>query len=157
MRRQGRAPAWGPENHDVLEMNDAKGNHSSNQRRLFRLVRDFPLVPIRSDAHLRRAHRVIDALLSRKLDSGEEQYLAVLSDLVADYEDAHHPVPAASNAQMLAHLLEARRVTQAAVARATGIPRSTLSAILRGKRTVSKRIIAKLSANFNVESAVWLA
>jgi HTH-type transcriptional regulator/antitoxin HigA len=123
----------------------------------FRLVREFPLVPIRSDAHLRRAHRVIDALLSRKLDSGEEQYLAVLSDLVADYEDTHHPIPASSNAQLLAHLLEAHGITQASLSRATGIPRSTLSEILHGKRTVSKRMIPKLSAYFHVEPAVWLS
>nr|MCU0982716.1 hypothetical protein [Pirellulaceae bacterium] len=47
------------------------------------------------------------------LDEGEQLYLDGLSDLVADYEDEHHAIEPASDADMLRHLMEARGITQA--------------------------------------------
>jgi len=66
------------------------------------LVIAFPLSSIRSERHLAEAQKVMDQLLSkRKLDEGEETYLDALSDLVAVYEDEHHPIKPASDADML--------------------------------------------------------
>jgi HTH-type transcriptional regulator/antitoxin HigA len=64
-------------------------------------VMQFPLVTIQSDAHLKEAQQVIDALLAEgTLDRGEELYLDTLSDLVVTYEDEHHAIPAASDARV---------------------------------------------------------
>jgi HTH-type transcriptional regulator / antitoxin HigA len=82
------------------------------------LVSAFHVASIRSDEHLSEAQRVIDRLLGRgELDAGEEIYVETISDLVACYEDAHHPIGPASDADMFRHLLEAEGVTQAELSR----------------------------------------
>src|SRR5262249_54512625 len=92
------------------------------------LIRRFPLRPIHSESELDAAIAVIDALVVREdLDLGESDYLDVLSDLVERYEDKHHPIGDASEAELLAFLINQRGVKQVEVARATGIAESTLS------------------------------
>jgi len=50
--------------------------------RYFKLVRKFPLRPLRSDKELSAAIKVIDSLIVRgDLDSGEQDYLDVLTDI----------------------------------------------------------------------------
>jgi HTH-type transcriptional regulator/antitoxin HigA len=121
------------------------------------LVRRFPLRPIRSEAELDAALAVIDALTEREdLDPGEADYLDVLSDLVERYEDQAHPIRAASDAELLAFLIDQRGVKQVQVARATGIAESTLSEVLRGKRQLTRGQIAKLAGYFRVEPRVFL-
>ena len=52
---------------------------------------------------------VLDALVGKEtLTAAEADYLAVLSDLVEQYEAGTHPIPPASDAELLQHLLEAR-------------------------------------------------
>ncbi|MBI3270724.1 MAG: helix-turn-helix domain-containing protein [Planctomycetes bacterium] len=122
----------------------------------FELVRRFPLRPIRSELELDRATEVIDELLSRpRLDADEADYLDVLSDLTEKYEEEKHPMPPASDAEMLAFLIEQKGVTQAEVSRATGMAVSTLCEILSGKRTVPRFKIGKLAAYFHVSPAVF--
>jgi HTH-type transcriptional regulator/antitoxin HigA len=119
------------------------------------LIRAFPLTSIRSGAHLRAAQRVMDQLLAKgKLDSGETLYLDALSDLTATYEDEHHAIEPASDAEMLKHLLKAKDVTQTELHRATGIPKSTISEALAGKKPFSRQMIRKLAAYFRVDVTV---
>jgi HTH-type transcriptional regulator/antitoxin HigA len=123
------------------------------------LVRRCPLRPIRSDADLDRAQEMLDALLKRDhLGAAEEDYLDVLSDLVERYEDRVHPIETGdlSEGEMLAHLIEARGVTQAAVARGAGIAESTLSEVLRGKRHLTRAQIGKLAGYFHVGPGLFL-
>ena len=78
------------------------------------LVLSFPLVSIKSDRQLEAASKVMDRLLAKGgLDDGEAMYLEALSDLVAIYEDQHHAIAPASDADMLRHLIDAKGVTQA--------------------------------------------
>src|SRR5258708_39652452 len=98
------------------------------------LVKAFPLASIKSDEHLQEAQKVMDQLLAQgELDDGAEMYLDALSDLVAAYEDEHHAIAPASDADMLRHLMEAKGITQAQLGRDTTIPKSTISEILAGK------------------------
>src|SRR5688572_20012960 len=91
------------------------------------LVRAFPLRPIRSERELDRAIRVVDQLLDRPaLGKDERDYLDVLSSLIERFEESRYPIPAATDDELLAHLLEARGVTQSEVARETGIAESTV-------------------------------
>ena len=86
------------------------------------LINRFPLRPIRNDAELDRATAVINSLLDRApLDAGQRDYLDVLSDLVENYEDEHHPIASPSDAEMLAYLLELKDVRQTEVAGKTGL------------------------------------
>jgi HTH-type transcriptional regulator/antitoxin HigA len=123
-----------------------------------KLVRRFPLRPIRSEKELDRASEMIDEMLvrARPLAPLERDYLEVLSDLVERYEDAHHPMPEASGADVLRHLMEARGLTQSEVAAATGIVNSTISAVLSGKRRLSVQHIEKLAAFFHVGPGAFL-
>jgi HTH-type transcriptional regulator/antitoxin HigA len=119
------------------------------------LVLAFPLASIRSERHLHEAQKVMDRLLSRgKLDQGEEMYLDALSDLVAAYEDEHHAIPPASDADMLRHLMDANGVTQAQLSRKTGLPKSSLSEVLSGKKPFSRQMIRVLAAYFKVATSV---
>ena len=121
------------------------------------LVRQFPLTSIRSKANLKAARHVVDDLLKKgRLIRGEEMYLDALSDLIIRYEDQHVAMPKASQADMLAHLLEARRVSQAQLARDTKVPAATLSNVLAGRRALSKANILALSEYFSVGVGVWL-
>ena len=122
------------------------------------LVMAFPLASIKSDEQLQEAQKVMDQLLARgKLDDGEEMYLDALSDLVAAYEDEHHVIEPASDAEMLRHLLEAKAITQAQLSRDTLLPKSTISEILSGKKPLSRQVIRKLADYFNVDAGVLAA
>ena len=120
------------------------------------LVRAFPLRPIRSEAELDRAIEVIDSLVVRDdLDSGQEDYLDVLGDLVHKYEAEHYPIKAVSDRDIVRFLLESNGMDQAELARLSGIAESTVSEILAGKRTLCRRHIAGLSRGFRVSPAVF--
>lgn len=116
-----------------------------------RLVRAFPLRPLRTEEDLDRAIEVIDSLLDREnLNAAEADYLDVLGDLVERFEAEHDPIEDVSDADMLAHLIDAKGVTQADVARGTRIAVSTISEVLSGKRTLSRTHIGKLARYFGV-------
>jgi HTH-type transcriptional regulator/antitoxin HigA len=122
------------------------------------LILVFPLTSIRSEDQLTAAQLVIDRLLAKKdLSDGESLYLDALSDLVATYEDEHHAIRPASDADMLRHLLEARGVTQADLHRKTGLPKSTISEVLAGKKQFSRQMIRKLAKFFRVDVSVLTA
>jgi len=116
------------------------------------LVLAFPLTSIRSDKHLSAAQDVIDRLLAAgDLDDGGALYLDALSDLVAAYEDAHHPIPTASDAELLRHLMEAKAVSQGEIHRQTGLAKSSISEVLAGKKPFSRQMMRKLAAYFRVD------
>src|SRR5262245_39921235 len=113
------------------------------------LVMAFPLASIKSDEQLQAAQEVMDRLLAQgQLDEGEELYLDALSDLVAAYEDDHHAIEPASDADLLRHLMAAKGVTQAELSRDTTIPKSTISEVLAGKKPFSRQMIRKLADYF---------
>ena len=137
-------------------MTTRTSNGLKSRARYFELVRLCPLLPIRSEGALDRALEMIDSLIDQKrLDSDEQGYLDILSDLVESYEEKHHPIPPPSDAALLQHLIEARGATQAEVSRATGIAVSTLSEILSGKRTLPRFKIGRLANYFHVSPAVF--
>jgi HTH-type transcriptional regulator/antitoxin HigA len=122
------------------------------------LVQEFPLATIKSDDHLAAAQAVIDHLLAReRLDDGADLYLDALSDLVASYEDAHHAVEPASDADMLRHLLEAKGISQAQLSKDTGLAKSSISEVLAGKKPFSRQMIRKLADYFHVDVSVLAA
>ena len=122
------------------------------------LVLDFPLASIKSDKHLFEAQRVMDRLLAGgSLNEGQETYLDALSDLVAAYEDEHQTIEPASDADMLRHLMEAKGISQVHLSRETGLPKSTVSEVLAGKRPFSRQTIRKLADYFKVDVSVLAA
>jgi HTH-type transcriptional regulator/antitoxin HigA len=119
------------------------------------LVIAFPLASIRSEEQLVAAQEVMDRLLAKgELDAGAEMYLDALSDLVASYEDQHHDIGPASDADMLRHFMEAKGVTQADLSQETGISKSSVSEVLAGKKPFSRQMIRKLARYFQVDASV---
>ena len=83
---------------------------------------------------------MVDSLLDRRdLAPDEEDYLEVLGDLIEQYEGEAHPMPPVSDEEMLRHLIEAKGVSQTEVSKATGIADSTISEVLKGKRSLNRK------------------
>ena len=80
----------------------------------------------------------------KNLASEEEDYLEVLGDLIEQYESEAHPIAPVSDVEMLRHLIEAKGVSQTEVSKATGIVDSTISEVLKGKRSLNRRHIGVL-------------
>jgi HTH-type transcriptional regulator/antitoxin HigA len=122
----------------------------------FELIRRLPLRPIRSDDELDRAIAVVDELVTRDdLSPGERDYLDVLSDLIHKYETAEHPIPPATDAEVLRFLMDSRGLTQSQLAAEVEIPVSVVSEVLSSKRGLSRNNIGILARHFNVSPAVF--
>ena len=129
-----------------------------NRDSYLELVMAFPLTSIKSEKHLTEAQKVMDRLLAKgKLDQGEDLYLDALSDLVGAYEDEHYGIAPASDADMLRHLMDAKGVNQAQLCRDTGLPKSTVSEVLSGKKPFSRQMIRRLADYFKVDVSVLVA
>jgi len=124
------------------------------------LIQSFPLLPIRSPAAYRRGLAIANDLLRKKaaggrLTRGEAGYLAVLIGLLETYEKHRFPRRRVSDGEILDHLLEAKNVTQVQVEAATGIAAPTLSAVIAGRRRLTRDQIGKLSRYFGVAPTVF--
>ncbi len=119
------------------------------------LVIDFPLTSIRSHEHRQAAQAIIDRLLAQsELRHGEALYLDAVSTLVASYEDDHFPFAPAADSELLQHFLDVKGINQAELSRETGLPKSTISEVLAGKKKFSRQMIRKLATFFNVDVSV---
>ncbi len=90
----------------------------------------------------------------RRLSSAEGDYLE--KNLIEDYEKRVHPVEPLPPAQMLAMSIKTRGVTQTAVARATGIPVSTISELMSRKREFNLSHVEKLCADFGLNPSAFI-
>jgi HTH-type transcriptional regulator / antitoxin HigA len=122
----------------------------------FQLVQQFPLTHIRDDEHAVAAQEMIDQLLQKDLDPGEQAYLDVLTDLFEAYEDAHVPIPDASEADVLRGLMIAHGLSQPVLAKKVGIAQSTISAVLNGSRSLTKDQVVTLAKFFHVAPGAFL-
>jgi HTH-type transcriptional regulator/antitoxin HigA len=124
----------------------------------WKLCRRFPLRPITSETELDLATAIIDELVDRgfdKLDSGEADYLDVLSELSEAYEEQQHPLDPVSDGEMLEFLCDQHQVTRNKVAEATGISATTLSAVAQGKKEFTRDQIRRLCEFFHTTPEVF--
>lgn len=106
---------------------------------------------------LDRAIVMIDRLLVRDELAGDEQdYLDVLSDLVEKYEDQRYPIERVSGVDALRHLVDSSGKTRATVAVEAGLPESTLSEVLSGRRRLNTRHISILARYFRINPGVFI-
>jgi HTH-type transcriptional regulator / antitoxin HigA len=122
----------------------------------WRLNHEFPLVPIRDDSHLEQALTVIDRLTDYPLqDLGAQAYLGALADLVYVYEQQHVTWPHMTGVDVVVHVMEEHRLTQADLAPLFG-GRSVVSAVLAGKRRLNLTHITRLSARFGLPADAFI-
>ena len=120
------------------------------------LVKEFPLTRIVDAGHLSEASAMIDRLLGRDLDDGKQAYLDALTGLIESYEDEHEPIPDASESDVLRELMRSNGLNQQKVAKVVGISQSTISAVLSGARSLTKRQVISLAKFFRVSPAAFL-
>lgn len=139
-----------------VSFDDLAGSGPSLPPSYFELVNLFPLIRIRDEGHLTLALKMINKLLRSERDEGAEAYLSVLTDLVETYEDEHEPAPEASEADVLASLMEANGLSQRGLAGRVGIAQSTISAVLQGKRALTRGQIEALADSFGLTPAAFI-
>jgi HTH-type transcriptional regulator/antitoxin HigA len=139
-----------------MAMRTASSQAGAEQEAYLKLVLKFPLRPLRTGKELDRAIKMIDSLIIRgDLDSGEQDYLDILTDIVEKYEADTVPMTPVSDAVMLRHLVDARGITQSKLAAEVKIPMSTISEVLNGKRRLNRNHIAAVCRFFGVSPAVF--
>lgn len=125
--------------------------------RYLKLIQELPLRPLRSEVDLEDAITMIDSLIDcGTLAPEQNDYLAVLSRLVEDYEDEHDPLPELSGIETLRFLIDENGLSQARLSKDTGVPQTTLSEILTGKRGISPKVRAALAERFKCDPSLFI-
>ena len=125
------------------------------------LIQTFPLRPICNTNDRDAAGNVLEKLVmldERKTDRGQKDYLAVLSDLIEDYDAVHHAMPDDDRTpqQRLAYLVEQSGIQVSQLAKILGCSKSLVSLILSGKRAVSKENVVRLAKYFRMDAGYFL-
>jgi len=127
------------------------------KKRYMELIGHFPLRPIRTERELGKATRIAnDLAVKPNLTRDERDYLDVLSDLIEKYEDKNHRIEPVAGPALLAFLLEENGISQARLARETGIAKSTISAVLKGKRALRLSHVEALCHRFKLDPGAFL-
>jgi HTH-type transcriptional regulator/antitoxin HigA len=122
-----------------------------------RIEQEIPLHPIQSvddyDRALAVLHRLLDAM-----GEVESHPLASLADLLSErieaYDAVHFTMEEAAPGETLRFLMEQHGLQQGDLKDITH--QSTISAILSGKRSISKGLAVRLAQRFHVSPAVFI-
>jgi HTH-type transcriptional regulator / antitoxin HigA len=125
-----------------------------------RLIREFPLRPIRNDADYDAAEKMLHRLVLRdekSLDAGEEDYLETLEMLFDAYDNEHGVIEKLETTplQRLKFLIEQNKLAGVDLGRIIG-SQPLASMVLSGKRELSKAAIYKLAKHFKLEPGYFL-
>lgn len=127
---------------------------TSHYKALARLV---PLKAITSETDYRRAVAALEELLDAG-GANERHALAglveALGEVIESFEARAHRMPDASPRDALAYLMREHGLKQIDLADIAG--QGTVSAILAGKRGISKRLAGRLAERFGVSAAVFV-
>ncbi len=130
------------------------GAVTSHYKALARLV---PLKAITRESDYRKAVAALEALLDA--GGGDERHplaglVEALGEVIESHEARAHRLPESSPKEALTFLMQQHELKQADLADLA--PQSTISAVLSGKRGISKQLAAKLAARFGVSAAVFV-
>ena len=100
---------------------------------------------------------IADALAGHKLNTDQDDYFALLCDLIEAYDKENCPPdPPISGLETLKYLMEEHDLTGDDLARILGIERSVAYRILNGQRNLTTAHIKTLSTHFNISPAVFI-
>jgi HTH-type transcriptional regulator/antitoxin HigA len=121
-----------------------------------KLVRQFPLRPIRDEREYEAAVKLMETLAMRgenDLDSGERDYLDALDEFVALYDRKHFVLgnDKRKPLERLVYVLAESRTTPSKLQKILGCSQPMVSMILNGSRELSKDNISKLSRHFKLD------
>ncbi len=123
-----------------------------------RLIKRFPLRPIRDDERNEQAAEICDMLVDRgdSLSQAERDYLEVLSDLIAKYESKWDDECAdMSPRELIIYLMEQNNLAQKDLVLEFGSP-SRVSEFLKGVRRLSLEQARRLAERFRVNIAALI-
>jgi len=120
------------------------------------LLVQFAPRPIHSAADYRRTMAQLEQIMVPHPSAARSQLIEVLATLIERYESRDYPTPERAPADVLKNLLDAKGVTPAGVAKATGIPPATISNVLARRRGISKASAVVLGKYFGVSATVFL-
>lgn len=127
----------------------------------FRLVRHFPLRPLRREADIEAANamalKLIASTPDEERDAGERDYLDALTVLIqdAERETLESMTRGVTPLMLLRHLIEERGMTVSELGRVIA-SQPAASLILSGKRSISKPQIRKLAEYFKLSPAAFM-
>lgn len=107
--------------------------------------------PIRSDTDYNRTVRLMEELVDRVGDDERHplaSLLAIVGELVADYDRDHFVIPASEPREALRFLMEQHGLRQSDLSDIVAQP--NLSAILNGHREISREVAKRLAERFGV-------
>jgi HTH-type transcriptional regulator/antitoxin HigA len=116
----------------------------------------FELRPIHNKTDYRKAVRVAAVISSLdNLTSEQNDYLEILTKIIADYEDKHFKMTKHNPREILKFLVEENQMSGSDLGRILG-NRTLGPALLRGERSLSKTTIKILADYFSVNPALFL-
>lgn len=120
-----------------------------------RLLQALPPVKIRTAEQAEATEGQVEALLARPALSGAERaYVDLLSDLLADWEDATVEIPDVHGAALVRALLEERGLRQKDLVGVFATA-SVASEVLAGRRELTRKHIEALARYFEVSPAAF--
>ena len=123
-----------------------------------KLIKRFPLRPIRNDEQNDQAAEICDSLTDRigSLTQAEQDYLEVLTDLVLKYESCWEDDAASmSPRELIQYLMEQNGLSQKDLVPEFGSP-SRVSEFLKGERRLSLEQAKRLADRFKLTIAALI-
>lgn len=131
-----------------------------DRQKYFELLESFPLVRILDEATYLKAKGISERLRQRhehdRLTVEEFEYLDVLEVLLDAYAPRNQIALHGDPLQILGKLMRERGWTAADLIEISGEHKTNVSAVLNGKRNISKSVAQILSAEFNVDPDIFL-
>ncbi|MEX0777841.1 MAG: hypothetical protein WD042_19240 [Phycisphaeraceae bacterium] len=127
----------------------------------FKLVRAFPLRPIRGQDEYEQAGKVLNRLLGRpegKMTAGERDYLDALVLLVEDHDRKHSRLVPSKRTphEVLKYLAQQAGLGPTALGRVLGTTHAMASLMLHGKRGISAEAARRLGDYFKVDAGLFI-
>jgi antitoxin component HigA of HigAB toxin-antitoxin module len=127
----------------------------------FKLVRAFPLRPLRNQDEYTRAGELLNRLLGRprgKLTAGERDYLEALVLLTEDYDRKHSQFKPGGRTphEVLRYLAQESGLGPTALGKVLGTTHAMASLMLRGKRGISAESARILASYFKVDAGLFI-
>ncbi|MEB3197835.1 MAG: transcriptional regulator [Candidatus Sericytochromatia bacterium] len=119
------------------------------------LIARFVPRALHDEQDYEQAIAIIEGLLAKpELHPSEQEYLSLITQLVAAYEASNDPVADVSGVEMVRFLMDQHNLKQKDLVDIFKTP-SILSEVLSGKRELNKSHIEGLARRFQVSPAVF--
>jgi HTH-type transcriptional regulator/antitoxin HigA len=128
-------------------------------KRYQELQKRFALKPITTKRNADIATSILDVGFRDKYDDpGEEAYMTVLADLLADYEEEQEAdyLKSLTGLDVLKYMIEERELKQVDIIKILGVGQSAVSQILNGNKPITAEHARRLGKRFKLNPGTFL-